>query len=265
MIKFKVIEIFKRIYLEQFGDGWKYFENGDQYYMRTKKPVSTVSYNTMEFLVKKCDELLEAHKISRYMLIRHFAEADEAKDHTHVLLIPNTLIDTMAFQEHFKELDLEHPTRKPLGCIDFRLTNDIDEWVLYVEHFPPYLASKLESREFIYSKDDFIYSDEDTFEWDYRHAHNGSEWAKRNKLLQMLNNPEVDPVNLILNGTVPFNQSSQLNAFNYMKYHYGKLDRGNYGNHEIDVDTEVEYDKIGSDNDLSDKEFFNDTIYRINR
>lgn len=233
--------------------------------MRTKKPVSTISYNTKEFLVAKCEELLKAHKISRYMAIYHTAEQDERKDHWHVLLVPNTLIDTMSFQEHFKELDLEHPTRKPLGCIDFCITNVIDDWILYSEHFPPYLAYKSQSREFIYSKEDFIYSDEDTFEWDYKHAHYGSDWAKQMNILKLISDPEVDPVNLILSGTIPFNMTSQLSAFNHMKKFSGTLDRGGRENHEIDVDTEVEYDKIGSDNDLSDKDFFNDTIYRINR
>ena len=198
--------------------------------MRTSKPISTISYNSQEFLVSKLDELVRNHKISDYMFINHFAEEDEKKNHIHLWIKPNTLLDTMKIQEFFRELDPEKPL-KPKGCIDFRL-GEIDDWILYNMHYEPYLASKGESRQFHYSRDDFVYCDEDTFDFNYNHALKGSEWAKRNQILEMLNDSMITPSDLILNGTIPLNMASQLNAFEYMKRRYPSLDRGSHKNHE---------------------------------
>lgn len=198
--------------------------------MRTSKPIATISYNSEEHLRMKLAELVKSHKISDWMYVFHDAEADERKDHFHLWLKPNTLLDTMDLQKHFEEIDLKNPT-KPLKCIDFKISK-IDDWILYSEHYAPYLASKGESREFVYSKTDFRYLDEDTFEDNYQHAHKGSEWAHRNQILEALRNNAVNPQDLILNGTLPLNMASQVNALEYMKTHYGKLDRGKHDNHE---------------------------------
>lgn len=197
--------------------------------MRTSKPIATISYNTQEFLVSKLDELVRNHKICDYIFINHFAESDEKKNHIHLWVKPNTLIDTMDLQTFLTEYSPNTPT-KPLKCIDFRLSA-VDDWILYNQHFAPYLASKGESREFHYTRDDFVYCDEDTFDDLYNHAFKGSEWAKRFQLLQALSENQYSPTDLILNGTLPLNMASQLNAFKYMQTHYG-LDRGGRNNHE---------------------------------
>ena len=163
------------------------------------------------------------------MFINHFAEEDERKNHIHLWIKPNTLIDTMDLQKHFTELDPANPM-KPLKCIDFK-QSQVDDWILYCQHYGPYLASKGESREYHYSRDDFVYCDEDTFDELYHHAFKGSEWAKRYQILQALEQGKMSPTQLILNGTVPLNLASQLNAFKYMETHYG-LDRGDRKNHE---------------------------------
>ena len=198
--------------------------------MRTSKPVSTISYNSPEFLKLKLRDLIKAKKICDWMFIQHTAEQDEKKDHIHLWIKPNTLIDTMDLQEFLTELDLKNPT-KPLRCIDFK-TSKTDDWILYSEHFLPYLASKSESREFCYSKDDFVFFDEDNFDDLYNHAHKGSEWAHKNQILQQLKDNKVRPQDLILNGTLPLNMASQLNALKYMETHYRILDRGGHDNHE---------------------------------
>lgn len=204
--------------------------------MRTSKPISTISYNTQEFLTAKLDELMRNHKICDYMFINHFAEEDEKKNHIHLWIKPNTLLDTMALQEFLKEIDPNKPL-KPLGCIDFRLS-DIDEWILYNQHFEPYLASKGEKREYHYTRDDFVYPDEDTFDFNYHHAFKGSEWSRRNQILMMLADRDLAPTDLILNGTVPLNMASQLNAFKYMQRRYVSFDRGEHENHEDNEYTE---------------------------
>lgn len=201
--------------------------------MRTSKPIATISYNSQEFLVQQLDVLVKNHKICDYMFINHFAEEDEKKSHIHLWIKPNTLLDTMDLQHHFTELNPSNPT-KPFKCIDFRFS-DVDDWILYSQHFEPYLASKGESREYHYTRDDFVYNDEDTFDDLYNHAFKGSEWAKRNQILQALSEGQNNPISLILNGTVPLNMASQLNSFKYMQTHYG-LDRGGRPNHEVEGD-----------------------------
>lgn len=197
--------------------------------MRTSKPIATISYNSEQFLKERLNELMRNHKISDYIYIRHHAEEDEKKEHIHLWIKPNTLLDTMSLQEHFKELDMKNPT-KPLKCIDF-VTSKVDDWILYNQHYKPYLASKGESRKYHYTHDDFHYADEDTFEDLYNHAFKGSEWAKRNQILEALDKGQLNPTRLILNGTVPLNMASQLNAFKYMQTHYG-TNRGKHADHE---------------------------------
>lgn len=201
--------------------------------MRTSKPIATISYNTQDFLVLKLDELARNQKICDYMFINHFAEEDERKNHIHLWIKPNTLIDTMDIQKFLTELDPGNPL-KPLKCIDFR-QSQVDDWILYCQHYEPYLASKAESRQYHYTKDDFVFYDEDTFEDNYYHAFKGSEWAKRNQIIQSLADSKINPTDLILNGSLPLNMASQLNAFQYMKTHYG-LDRGGRDNHEQEDD-----------------------------
>lgn len=203
--------------------------------MRTSKPIATISYNTQDFLVAKLEELCRNHRISDYMFINHFAEEDERKNHIHLWVKPNTLLDTMNLQQEFMEYDPSNPL-KPLKCIDFRLSA-VDDWILYSQHYAPYLATKGESREYHYSKDDFVYHDEDTFEDLYYHAFKGSEWAKRNQILEQLNDGRLNPTELILNGSVPLAMASQLNAFTYMRTHYTTTTRGDHENHEEEEGT----------------------------
>lgn len=201
--------------------------------MRTSKPIATISYNSQDFLVHQLEELIKNHKISDYLFINHFAEEDEKKNHIHLWIKPNTLLDTMDLQKYLTEYDPKNPT-KPLKCIDFHISK-VDDFILYSQHYAPYLASKGESREYHYSKDDFVYNDEDNFEELYIHAFKGSEWAKRDQILEALNDSKTDPSKLILNGTLPLNMATQVNAFLYMRTHYG-LDRGAHRNHDDQLD-----------------------------
>lgn len=198
--------------------------------MRTSKPIATISYNTLEFLVMKLEELIANHKISDYILINHFAEEDERKNHIHLWLKPNTLLDTMDLQNFFTELDPTNPL-KPLKCIDFR-QSQVDDFILYTQHYAPYLASKGEARAYHYTKDDFVFHDQDTFDDLYNHAFKGSDWAKRFQILEALNRGQINPADLIINGTIPLNMASQLNAFKYMQQKYGTTERNGRSGHD---------------------------------
>lgn len=202
--------------------------------MRTSKEISTISYNSKDFLIDKLNHLIEKHTISDYMFIYHNAEADESKNHFHLWMRPNTLVDTMDIQNYLMEYDSMHPT-KPLKCIDFRVSN-YDDWILYGQHYVPYLAFKGEAREYHYSREDFIYYDEDTFENYYNHAFKGSDFAKRYQIIESLKEYSDNPTALIDNGTISLNMASQLNAYMYMKTNYDYLDRNGRSNHEYNQD-----------------------------
>lgn len=126
--------------------------------MKTTKAISTISYNTRHFLLGKLSDLLTNGFIDFYAVIKHKAEADEAKDHWHVYIEPAKAIDTLALGKMFTEID---PTNiKPLGCMPFRKSKFAD-WYWYGLHDEAYLLSKGESREHHYKASDVISSDDD--------------------------------------------------------------------------------------------------------
>ena len=198
--------------------------------MRTKKPIATISYNSIDFLKEHLKTLFEQKKICDYMFIKHYPEEDEKKEHIHLYIEPNTLLDTMELQDFFTELDLNNPN-KPFKCINF-VQSKCDDWILYNSHFKAYLASKFETRKYCYDKSDFFFLDEDTFDYNWNHAFYGSEWAKRNQLLESLTDGRMDPVKLITNGTIPLNMASQLNAFEFLKRNQNKTNRGSHNPHD---------------------------------
>ena len=119
--------------------------------MRTSKPISTISYNSVPFLQSKMDEFVRNHVISAWFFVKHRAEKDERKDHIHVYAVPNKMVDTMALQDALRELDPENP-QKALGCIDFCSSNP-DDASLYFAHNEEYLAWKGETREYHYGEE----------------------------------------------------------------------------------------------------------------
>ena len=57
--------------------------------------ISTISYNSDEFLKKKLEELYIRHIISDYFYIWHYPEEDEKRGHFHVSVKVNQRIDTI--------------------------------------------------------------------------------------------------------------------------------------------------------------------------
>lgn len=150
--------------------------------MRSKKPFSTVSYNTKDFLLLKFKEMTDNRVVANWMFIYHHAEEDEGSDHFHVYVEPNKLIDTMWFCDQFVEFDPKHPD-KPLKCRPCRPSKvdkeyHPDDWILYNLHDPKYLAWKGESRKYHYTKDDIVCFDHDLLEDNLYHALYQSDWAE---------------------------------------------------------------------------------------
>lgn len=107
-----------------------------------------------------------------------------------------------------------------------------DDWILYGMHLEPYLASKGESRAYHYTKEDFVFYDEDTFEDKYNHALKGSEWSRQYQTLKILQDNSISPADLVLNGVLPLKMASQLSSLEYMKGKYGYTYRGGRNGHD---------------------------------
>lgn len=129
--------------------------------MRTTKPISTISFNSGEYLRIKLKELTKAGRISFWAYIEHKPEDDEGgkKRHIHLYIEPSKMLQTDELKEEFKEFDPEKPD-KPLGCISYN-SSKFDPWYLYAIHDKRYLASKGQSRRFHYKHDDIQTSDQD--------------------------------------------------------------------------------------------------------
>lgn len=106
--------------------------------MATSKPISTISYNTAEFLEEKLNEWLVHHKIQAWQYITHIGE-DGDKDHHHVRIEPNCRLDPMDLTAELKEFTSDH--EKPLGCRPWRPSKE-EDWFLYALHDKQYLKIK---------------------------------------------------------------------------------------------------------------------------
>ena len=106
--------------------------------MATRQPISTISYNSVEFLKMRLDEWYDRHIIQAYMFIEHIGE-DGDKNHIHLRIEPNKTLDPMDLTEQLKEFVPDH--KKPLGCRPWRPSKE-EDWFLYVLHDPQYLKIK---------------------------------------------------------------------------------------------------------------------------
>lgn len=106
--------------------------------MATQKPISTISYNSEEFLREKLDNWVKAHIIQAYQYICHKGE-DGDKDHIHVRVEPNKKLDPMDLSDALKEYVKD--SEKPLGVRPWRPSKE-EDWFLYAVHDPDYLKVK---------------------------------------------------------------------------------------------------------------------------
>lgn len=137
----------------------------------TALPMSTISYNSQDYLLMKLDELHQAGKLDDFRAIKHFGE-DGDKDHFHVIVFPAKRLDFTAVSEQFKEIDLNHPG-KPLGVMPWR-RSEPDHWLLYALHDEDYLKAHQKndeaSHKIRYSLDDIYTPFPEQLERDYRKA-----------------------------------------------------------------------------------------------
>lgn len=130
--------------------------------MKTRKPISSISYLTPKFLTIELDKLIERNYIQFYAFINHLPEEDEnKKEHMHLFIIPNDTIDTKQLDDTLVEFDSQNPL-KPKRCLMW-LSSKFADWYLYGKHDEKYLASKGQTRIYHYPKEEFICSDYDYF------------------------------------------------------------------------------------------------------
>lgn len=130
--------------------------------MKTRLPISTISYNTPAFLAVKLAELKKAKVLSEWYFIEHKPEDDEGglKVHIHLYAVPAKSIQTEDLVEELIEPDMTK-LDKPRKCLAFRTSKNFADWYLYAIHDPAYLASKGESRRYNYTRESIQASDDD--------------------------------------------------------------------------------------------------------
>lgn len=120
--------------------------------MRTRRLVSTVSYNTHDFLKLTCERLRASGVIELAYWVLHQPEEDEKKVHIHVCMLPARVLDTMELEKQF--LELVPGESEPRRVLPFRVSKFAD-WFLYCSHNAGYLVSKGQSRRFSYTLEQF--------------------------------------------------------------------------------------------------------------
>lgn len=104
--------------------------------------MTTISYNSDTFLTSKLDELISGHQLRFWAFINHLPEEEEKVQHKHLLIIPDTRIDTVQLDEHFLEPDPDPYQLKPLRCLPFDRCEDLYQWLLYAIHFKRFILKK---------------------------------------------------------------------------------------------------------------------------
>lgn len=206
--------------------------------MITRSNISTISYNTDDFLIFKLNDMIKNHCIEFWAFMFHIPEDDERKAHKHLFIIPSGTVDTFVLSDILQEIDFTNPSMPPLGTIFWKHSKFVD-WYLYALHDIDYLASKGESRKYHYDKSEFIVSDSDYFN-ELIHSCDFSQYTKHKKLREAVQS-DVSFRDLFANGFIPVQQIGQYSlAYNLLKYgdmYYDKTDRNGRSGHEIIVNT----------------------------
>lgn len=119
----------------------------------TKLPISTISFNTSAFLLNELQSLVKGDKIQSFMFVEHEPEEDTKKEHIHLVVVPASVVNPVAFRKLFFEPSFDG--KKDLGCLPFK-TSKLGDWLLYSVHYEPYLLSKGLVRQHSYKLEDVV-------------------------------------------------------------------------------------------------------------
>lgn len=184
--------------------------------MKTRLPISTISYNSPKFLALKLRELQAAKIISEWHFIEHEPEDDEGgkRKHIHLWLEPSKTIQTDDLIAEMLEPDPDKPD-KPRKCLPFRISKNFGDWYLYGIHDRAYLASKAESRRYHYTVEDVRTSDDDQLNCRIHEIDmlDKSGWSKMSAYMQ----EGLTFAEVFKRGAVPIQQFAQFKAaYEYM-------------------------------------------------
>ena len=196
--------------------------------MKTSKPFSTISYNSVAFLRCKLDDLVQRRVIAFYVFVYHYKEKDERKDHIHLIIFPNGQYQTDSLQDYLAEPDLSDLTKKPLGIMPCR-NSKWDDWYLYASHDTAYLASKGQTRQHHYREEDFTSSNEDYLHELVRTI-DRTKYAKTLDFIDKIKSGETLG-EMLLRGQIPAPQFNQWRSM-YDYIIYGDTYRNGRENHE---------------------------------
>lgn len=151
--------------------------------MATRQALSTISYNSREFLLERLNVWLNSHIIQAFMVAFHKGE-DGDKDHAHVRIEPNKTLDPMDLAETLKEY--VPGEKKPLGVRPWRYSKE-EDWILYAVHDAEYMRQKYPNdpgEKIPYDWRDIVVSDGFDMEVAFirakaKQAHTPSNLAKR--------------------------------------------------------------------------------------
>lgn len=178
--------------------------------MLTSKIISNVSFNSIPFLERVLNKLLEDKKIYFWAYIKHFAEKDDTKEHVHFFCIPNGRIDTDYLNPLFIE-PTEH-NEKPLRSLLFRVSK-LEDIYLYMLHDNQYLLSKGQYKKYHYNREDIITSDNQILS-ELISSMNFHRYSTNDILMDYAINKKPFE-QLLLNGVIPVHQINS-----YEKYYY---------------------------------------------
>lgn len=187
--------------------------------MLTAQPISTISYNTQQFLLYTLNKLTDAKVLQFWAFIPHKGEYDDIlkitdKNHIHLYMEPNRRVDTVELLDNFTEVDPNNTL--PLKCTVIR-HSVFAEWYLYNLHDPDYLATKFETKQYTYQFSDYFSSDADSFlqmVFDVYHSSDSTLLPKLTNALQSGNTFQ----SLARSGHIPLPKANQYIALrNLMK------------------------------------------------
>lgn len=186
--------------------------------MKTSKPVSTISYNSEEFLKAKLDYLTKSGNIAFWYYIKHNGEYDtetgvQDKDHIHLYVESGDRVDTIKLSEMFVEYPNGDLNALPLKCMPFRVSKVYDA-LLYNIHHPQYLLMKFEKKEFAYTLDDIVTNDRDYLNQLYSEALH-SDLFKRDRMMKLMDNG-VSMAEMCFHGLINPSQAYQLAFYEQM-------------------------------------------------
>lgn len=196
--------------------------------MKTSKPFTTISYNTIEYLQNRLDDLVARNVLYFYAFIFHYREEDESKDHIHLLMHPNGQVETDKVLKHLEEFDPNNPD-KPLRCRPPHKCNSFGDWYLYGLHDTKYLlAHGYQTRKYHYTQGDMITSDTDELV-DLIHTIDYKKMYGNQNFFQAMEDGE-SILDMIKKGIIPMQQYGQYARF-FFDLAQGNLNQTFRGEH----------------------------------